>query len=167
MSAIQGRDCLIQKFRNSSVMLERREYRPVVCYAQLSSTLLLLLTDIAQLYRTGRGVDAGTEEEFPQPDNHAKLRRSCDNAEHVGLYLPESPTRRTFVRTDGLSTIPPPRNQRAGGAYTRPAQTRGAIAFNRTVEVLGNEVQHEDHPYLSSSPDSPSPTCEHTCPMRA
>lgn len=30
-AAIQGRDCLIQKFRNSSVMLERPQFRPKVC----------------------------------------------------------------------------------------------------------------------------------------
>jgi hypothetical protein len=29
-TAIQGRDCLIQKFRNSSVMLEAPEFRPKV-----------------------------------------------------------------------------------------------------------------------------------------
>jgi len=30
-SAIQGKDCLVQKFRNSSVMLEAAHYRPKVC----------------------------------------------------------------------------------------------------------------------------------------
>lgn len=29
-AAIQGRDCLVQKFRNSSVMLEAPHYRPKV-----------------------------------------------------------------------------------------------------------------------------------------
>jgi hypothetical protein len=29
-TAIQGKDCLVQKFRNSSVMLEDREFRPKV-----------------------------------------------------------------------------------------------------------------------------------------
>lgn len=28
--AIQGKDCLVQKFRNSSVMLEAHHYRPKV-----------------------------------------------------------------------------------------------------------------------------------------
>lgn len=132
---------------------------------------MLLLADSSQLYRTGRGSDAGTEEEFPPADNHAKLKRSCDNAEHVGLYLPESPTAGSFISTNGPSTIPPPRNQRAGGVYTRPAYTRGAIAFNRAVENLRDEVQHEDYSYLSSysessSSESSSPTSEHAYPMR-
>lgn len=30
--AIQGKDCLVQKFRNSSVMLEAPHYRPKVSY---------------------------------------------------------------------------------------------------------------------------------------
>ena len=30
LKAIQGRDCLIQKFRNSSVMLEHVSFRPKV-----------------------------------------------------------------------------------------------------------------------------------------
>lgn len=27
---------------------------------------------------------AGEEEEFPEPDNQSKMKRSCENAEHVG-----------------------------------------------------------------------------------
>lgn len=30
VAAIQGRDCLVQKFRNSSVMLEHPSFRPKV-----------------------------------------------------------------------------------------------------------------------------------------
>ncbi|KAK5081466.1 hypothetical protein LTR24_008165 [Lithohypha guttulata] len=141
-ATIQGRDCLIQKFRNSSVMLERPAFRP-------------------KLYRTGNGPDAGTEEAFPKPDNHAKLKRSCDNAEHVGLYLPESPATSpgSFIPNHGPSMIPAPRNQRAGGFYTKPVHSRGAIAFNRALALIEHQVQHEDNPYLPPSPQSPSPTC--------
>ena len=64
-ATIQGRDCLIQKFRNSSVMLEHPSFRP-------------------KLYRTGTGSLVGTEETFPGPDNPSKMRRSVENAEHVG-----------------------------------------------------------------------------------
>ena len=134
--------------------------------------VLLVLGDtrakFLQLYRTGRGADAGAEEDFPKPDNHAKLKRSCDNAEHVGLYLPEPPTASpgNFTPTYGPSTLPPPRNQRAGGNYTRPADTRGAIAFNRALAHLEDGVQHEDNPYLPPSPESLSPISEHSQPMR-
>lgn len=30
---------------------------------------------------------AGNEEPFPEPDNQSKMKRSCENAEHVGEYL--------------------------------------------------------------------------------
>jgi hypothetical protein len=33
--AIQGKDCLVQKFRNSSVMLEAPHYRPKVSHLLL------------------------------------------------------------------------------------------------------------------------------------
>lgn len=29
---------------------------------------------------------AGQEELFPPPDNQSKMKRSCENAEHVGKY---------------------------------------------------------------------------------
>ncbi|SPQ22724.1 f8625fbd-b7d2-42f0-902b-fa845fd9621f [Thermothielavioides terrestris] len=73
-ATIQGKDCLVQKFRNSSVMLEAPHYRP-------------------KLYYTTNGPRpdlAGQEEEFPGPDNLSKMRRSCENAEHVGLFTPNS-----------------------------------------------------------------------------
>ncbi|KAL1960010.1 hypothetical protein VTO42DRAFT_678 [Malbranchea cinnamomea] len=68
-ATIQGKDCLVQKFRNSSVMLEHPSFRP-------------------KLFYTGTGPLAGTEERFPGPDNPSKMRRSVENAEHVGLFAP-------------------------------------------------------------------------------
>ncbi|KAG9252741.1 RNA recognition motif 2-domain-containing protein [Emericellopsis atlantica] len=70
-ATIQGKDCLVQKFRNSSVMLEAAHYRP-------------------KLYFTSNGPMpelAGQEEPFPEPDNQSKMKRSCENAEHVGKGL--------------------------------------------------------------------------------
>ncbi|KAL8897111.1 MAG: hypothetical protein Q9192_002742 [Flavoplaca navasiana] len=64
-ATIQGKDCLVQKFRNSSVMLEHPSFRP-------------------KIFRTGDDPMAGTEEPFPSPDNPSKMRRSVENAEHVG-----------------------------------------------------------------------------------
>ncbi|ESZ99458.1 hypothetical protein SBOR_0220 [Sclerotinia borealis F-4128] len=72
-ATIQGRDCLIQKFRNSSVMLEPSHYRPK-----------LFLTNL-----DGDNV-AGMEDDFPSSDNASKLKRSCENAEHVGLFAPSA-----------------------------------------------------------------------------
>ncbi|OAR00361.1 hypothetical protein LLEC1_00295 [Akanthomyces lecanii] len=73
-ATIQGKDCLVQKFRNSSVMLEAAHYRP-------------------KLYFTSNGPVpemAGQEEQFPEPDNQSKMKRSCENAEHVGLFTPNA-----------------------------------------------------------------------------
>ncbi|KAB5570434.1 RNA recognition motif 2-domain-containing protein [Coniochaeta sp. 2T2.1] len=73
-ATIQGKDCLVQKFRNSSVMLEPPHYRP-------------------KLYYTLNGPNsdlAGEEEPFPGPDNQSKMKRSCENAEHVGLFTPNA-----------------------------------------------------------------------------
>lgn len=72
-ATIQGKDCLVQKFRNSSVMLEPPHCRP-------------------KLYRTFSGPFGcvGEEERFPESDNASKLKRSCENAEHVGLFAPSA-----------------------------------------------------------------------------
>ncbi|KAL8760165.1 MAG: hypothetical protein Q9184_003408 [Pyrenodesmia sp. 2 TL-2023] len=67
-ATIQGKDCLVQKFRNSSVMLEHHSFRP-------------------KIFRTGDDALGGTEEPFPGPDNESKMRRSVENAEHVGKAL--------------------------------------------------------------------------------
>ncbi|KAL4782741.1 RNA recognition motif 2-domain-containing protein [Aspergillus varians] len=68
-ATIQGKDCLVQKFRNSSVMLEHPSFRP-------------------KIFHTGTGPLAGREDRFPGPDNPSKMRRSIENAEHVGLFAP-------------------------------------------------------------------------------
>ncbi|PMD43807.1 hypothetical protein L207DRAFT_631842 [Hyaloscypha variabilis F] len=70
-ATIQGRDCLIQKFRNSSVMLEPETARP-------------------KLFYTFDDPMVGQEEPFPASDNHSKLNRSCQNAENVGLFAPSA-----------------------------------------------------------------------------
>merc|ERR1712169_169488 len=50
-------------------------------------------TDQHQLYFTSNGPMpelAGHEEPFPEPDNQSKMKRSCENAEHVGLFTPNA-----------------------------------------------------------------------------
>ncbi|KAF4501524.1 Meiosis mei2 [Fusarium agapanthi] len=71
-ATIQGKDCLVQKFRNSSVMLEAEHYRPKLFYTIHSDDPNLV----------------GQEEAFPGPDNQSKMKRSVENAEHVGLFTP-------------------------------------------------------------------------------
>ncbi|RSL57505.1 hypothetical protein CEP54_008248 [Fusarium duplospermum] len=41
----------------------------------------------------------GREEPFPGPDNHSKMKRSCENAEHIG----SSP--RTLANTTVMSSV--------------------------------------------------------------
>lgn len=66
-------------------MLEPPHYRPKV--SSVNHTLISpTKTGNYQLFKTihdqfGR---AGEEEDFPESDNASKLKRSCENAEHVG-----------------------------------------------------------------------------------
>ncbi|KAF5242999.1 hypothetical protein FANTH_8404 [Fusarium anthophilum] len=71
-ATIQGKDCLVQKFRNSSVMLEAEHYRPKLFHTIHSDNPNLV----------------GQDEAFPGPDNQSKMKRSVENAEHVGLFTP-------------------------------------------------------------------------------
>jgi len=75
-ATIQGREALIQKFRNSSVMQETPFCRP---------RLFLTFAD-AEL--TGKLRSAGIEQAFPRPDNLSKLQRSMDSARTIGLFPP-------------------------------------------------------------------------------
>ncbi|KAK5061355.1 hypothetical protein LTR84_007897 [Exophiala bonariae] len=82
-ATIQGKDCLVSKFRNSSVMLEHPAFRPKV---RTILTVTMSSTNVFQLFFTRGHPNAGQEEKFPSPDNPSKMRRSVENAEHVGLY---------------------------------------------------------------------------------
>ncbi|KAF2128382.1 hypothetical protein P153DRAFT_386503 [Dothidotthia symphoricarpi CBS 119687] len=75
-ATIQGREALVQKFRNSSVMQETPFCRP---------RLILTFTDADA---AGNLRSTGTEQSFPRPDNLSKLQRSMDSARSVGLYPP-------------------------------------------------------------------------------
>ncbi|KAF9892202.1 hypothetical protein FE257_002608 [Aspergillus nanangensis] len=82
-ATIQGKDCLVQKFRNSSVMLEHPSFRP----------------KRMQIFHTGTGPLMGTEDRFPGPDNPSKMRRSIENAEHA--YLPHGLVNSTETNSAG------------------------------------------------------------------
>lgn len=71
-ATIQGQDCLIQKFRNSSVLREYDGYCPKLLYTD---------EDVIPA-----GKHIGDEAPFPAPDNQQKLSRSLDNARTVGLF---------------------------------------------------------------------------------
>ncbi|KAF2404154.1 hypothetical protein EJ06DRAFT_189693 [Trichodelitschia bisporula] len=86
-ATIQGRDCLIEKFRNSSVMCEWAPHRAKLWYTEVDGQL------------------CGSEAPFPGPTNLQKVRtrvlpfsrqmtdsqqlqRSKDNAAEIGLFPP-------------------------------------------------------------------------------
>ncbi|EXJ80283.1 hypothetical protein A1O1_08425 [Capronia coronata CBS 617.96] len=122
-ATIQGRDCLVQKFRNSSVMLEHPGFRP-------------------KLFVAGNVPNAGQEERFPGPDNASKMRRSVENAEHVGLFIHTSPTRRFpcpvehRVRRAGQIKLA---NGRRAGHYLPPARAN-ASSPQKFIETAQEEV---------------------------
>lgn len=74
-ATIQGKEALVSKFRNSSVMQETAYCRP---------RLFISVDDIAAKHPAL----VGTELPFPAPDNMAKLHRSIDSARTTGLYPP-------------------------------------------------------------------------------
>ena len=43
-----------------------------------------------KIFHTNGSVLAGQEDSFPSPDNPSKMRRSVENAEHVGLFAPRA-----------------------------------------------------------------------------
>ena len=73
-ATIQGKESLINKFRNSSVMYEAPYCKPrlFVPHADMTASVFSI----------------GKEVLFPLPDNASKLQRSIHSARNVGLYPP-------------------------------------------------------------------------------
>ncbi|KAG5438712.1 hypothetical protein PCANB_002432 [Pneumocystis canis] len=65
---IQGKECLIEKFRNSCVMDEDPSYRPKIFISH--------------------GPATGEEQEFPAPNNPRRKLRSIVSAQQFGLFPP-------------------------------------------------------------------------------
>lgn len=64
-------------------MLEHPAFRPKVCTILF---VAVVCTNVYQLFFARGHPNAGQEEKFPDPDNPSKMRRSVENAEHIGLY---------------------------------------------------------------------------------
>ena len=79
-ATVQGKDCLIERFRNSSVMCECPDYRPKTWYTAETAPCAGLI---------------GEEMPFPGVNNPSKHQRSRDNAGQIGLYPPQSRRGRT------------------------------------------------------------------------
>lgn len=107
-------------------MLEHPSFRPKVhMEIRLYCTHM---TDDRQLFITGTGLRAGEEDEFPGPDNQSKMRRSCDNAQHIGM--PPSPMRTTPDIKDRSGLFAP----RAGQAF-RDEQRRRSSQYDRGTRL--------------------------------
>ena len=74
-ATVQGFDCLVEKFRNSAIMSEYKDYRPKLWFTPETAAA---------------ENDVGTEMTFPTPNNPSKSQRSHDNAGAIGLYAPHS-----------------------------------------------------------------------------
>ncbi|KAF2736952.1 hypothetical protein EJ04DRAFT_389527, partial [Polyplosphaeria fusca] len=78
-ATVQGKEALVQKFRNSSVMHEAAFCRPRIFWGYNEAVHAQGLEGMKLV---------GTEIDFPGPDNPAKLQRSMESARTVGLYPP-------------------------------------------------------------------------------
>ncbi|KAK4704073.1 hypothetical protein P7C70_g2135, partial [Phenoliferia sp. Uapishka_3] len=68
---VQGKENLIEKFKNSAVMLECEEFRPKIFYTS--------------------GPKAGQQEPFPESDDPHRIARSAANILQVGLFPASKP----------------------------------------------------------------------------
>jgi hypothetical protein len=73
-ATIQGKEALVQKFRNSMVMHETPFCRPRLFHTLIDA---IHLADMKVV---------GQEMSFPSPDNYSKLQRSLGSARMLGLY---------------------------------------------------------------------------------
>ncbi|KAL1608332.1 hypothetical protein SLS60_003273 [Paraconiothyrium brasiliense] len=85
-ATIQGREALVQKFRNSSVMQQTPYCRP----------RLFITKEEAFINQNIR--KTGVELKFPDPDNWSKFQRSIDSARTVGLFPPTGVVHQTNDR---------------------------------------------------------------------
>lgn len=69
---IQGKEALVEKFRNSCVMDELEEYRPRIYHSS--------------------GPLKGLEQAFPEPNNLNRKARSIRDAQQIGLFPPSTPS---------------------------------------------------------------------------
>jgi hypothetical protein len=76
-ATIQGRECLVERFRNSGVMFQWGPFRAKL-YRTLADPEVIMNPHLVS-----------EEAPFPAPNNRVKLQRSLDNAYHVGLYPPQ------------------------------------------------------------------------------
>lgn len=75
---------------------------------------------------------AGQEEPFPEPDNQSKMKRSCENAEHVGTCELGIISSRSINASVGLFTP-------NAGQHFRDEQRRRRSQFDRGTRLAALE----------------------------
>jgi hypothetical protein len=125
-------------------MLEHPTFRPKV----RSSSVAITPANHLQIFFTGKHARAGEEEPFPSPDNASKMRRSVENAEHVGMFK-----RPTFIifTNPSLGLFAP----RAGQHY-RDEQRRRRSRYDRGTRLAALEEYDYDD-YYSAEQDFQGP----------
>lgn len=91
-ATIQGLDCLIEKFRNSSIMDELPDYRPMLWQTVEERNKELAIAEKGHNpgHQASMVAPVGVCKRFPEPNNRAKKERSTANAGHIGLFTPRS-----------------------------------------------------------------------------
>lgn len=128
-------------------MLEPPHYRPKVWNSvfMLFTFNLIRLQLFFTIHDQGIG-PVGEEEQFPQSDNASKLRRSCDNAEHVGKYF--SPLFITTLAHSCTGLFAP-----SAGQHLRDEQRRRRSQFDRGTSL----AERDEWKYLDYEDGSMHP----------
>jgi hypothetical protein len=108
------------------------------------------MTDLLQLFFTYPHPSAGADEEFPLPDNLQKMQRSVQNAETVGLFIPQGApvsTNRQLSRRRGYMPAP----LRRPGHFAAPARALDA-PHTRQWRAVDNG---QSTPSSDGLPDTP------------
>ncbi|KAL8726930.1 MAG: hypothetical protein Q9166_006387 [cf. Caloplaca sp. 2 TL-2023] len=107
----------------------------------------------SKIFRTGDDPMAGTEEPFPGPDNPSKMRRSVENAEHVGEASSRRSLREGAKLTKFAVGLFAPRagqnfrdeQRRRRSQYdrgTRLAEIEDSYRFNHRLSRFRHAIQH-------------------------
>lgn len=83
---------------------------------------------------------AGQEEKFPDPDNQSKMKRSCENAEHVGKWSSHLQVSVRFIsaETDHSPPLPGLFTPNAGQHF-RDEQRRRRSQYDRGTRLAALE----------------------------
>jgi hypothetical protein len=129
-ATIQGREALVQKFRNSSVMQETPFCRPRLFLTYMDSEI------------TGKLRSTGTEQSFARPDNLSKLQRSMDSARTIGLFPPHgySSIAEHRARASGYDRGTPRDMLQAAMQFARQRAAPVPIPFQDLTETVKHNI---------------------------